>query len=344
MPGLSASRACFRRRGQGYGPGMPAPRAVITGGAGFLGSWVADELASRGYDVVCVDNLLTGRPENLADSQHELVVADVTQAIPVSGPIQLVLHLASPASPPAYLAHPTETLRVGSVGTENALELAREHRARFVMASTSEVYGDPEQHPQRESYWGNVNPIGPRSVYDEAKRYAEALTASYRRQHLVDAAIVRIFNTYGPRMRADDGRVVTTFLAQADRGEPLTVQGDGTQSRSLCFVTDTARGIVDLALSDEPGPVNLGRDDEVTVLELAKTVVELCRSSSRIEFVPRAVDDPQVRCPDLTVARTRLGWEPRVDLDDGLLRTRDWMRSLAALTERHGQHPVAQPR
>ena len=307
-----------------------SPRAVVTGGAGFLGSWVADELSGRGFDVVCVDNLLTGRRSNLDGSPHTLVVADVSEHVPVDGPVDLVLHLASPASPPAYLEKPLETLRVGSAGTENALELARRHGARFLLASTSEVYGDPEIHPQPETYWGNVNPIGPRSVYDEAKRYAEALTASYRREGLVDAAIVRLFNTYGPRMRTDDGRVVTNFLTQADRGAPLTVQGDGRQTRSLCFVEDTARGIVDLALSDAPGPVNLGRDAEVTVLDLARTVIELCGSESEIEFVPRAVDDPQVRCPDLGLARELLGWEPRVCLEDGLRRTLAWIREETA--------------
>jgi dTDP-glucose 4,6-dehydratase len=306
-------------------------RAVVTGGSGFLGSWVADDLGSRGYEVVCVDNLVTGQRANLAGSRHELVVADVTEGFDVSGPVDVVLHLASPASPPAYLARPVETLRAGSIGTQNALDLARRRRARFVLASTSEVYGDPVEHPQRESYWGNVNPVGPRAVYDEAKRYAEALTASYRREGLVDTGIVRIFNTYGPRMRADDGRVVTTFLTQAERGEPLTVQGDGSQTRSLCFVEDTARGIVTMALSSEPGPVNLGRDDEISVLELARTVIALCGGESHIQFVPRAVDDPQVRCPDLTLARTLLGWEPEVPLEDGLRRTWAWMRSEQAL-------------
>jgi dTDP-glucose 4,6-dehydratase len=313
-------------------------RAVVTGGAGFLGSWVADELGSRGFDVVCVDNLLTGRRSNLEDTRHRLVVADVTEPFDVEGPIDLVLHLASPASPPAYLAKPLETLRVGSVGTEHALELARRHGARFLMASTSEVYGDPEEHPQPETYWGHVNPNGPRSVYDEAKRYAEALTASYRREGLVDTAIVRIFNTYGPRMRIDDGRVVSTFLAQAVRGQPLTVQGDGRQTRSLCFAEDTARGIVAMALGDAAGPVNLGRDDEVAVLDLARTVIELCESSSEIRFVPRAVDDPQVRCPDLALARELLGWKPRVDLHEGLCRTLEWVR---AETERAGGAPAA---
>jgi dTDP-glucose 4,6-dehydratase len=306
---------------------MASPRAVLTGGAGFLGSWVADELAAHGHEVVCVDNLITGRRSNLAGTPHELVVADVSEPFDVDGPVDLVLHLASPASPPAYLAKPLETLRVGSAGTENALELARRNGARFLLASTSEVYGDPQEHPQRETYWGHVNPIGPRSVYDEAKRYAEALTASYRREGLVDTAIVRIFNTYGPRMRIDDGRVVTSFLSQAVRGEPLTVQGDGSQTRSLCFAEDTARGIVAMALGDAPGPVNLGRDAEGTVLDLARTIVDLCGSSSEIRFVPRAVDDPQVRCPDLTLARQLLGWEPEVDLAHGLERTLAWVRA-----------------
>src|SRR4051794_19770074 len=311
--GTMPSTGRFPRTGHGYRSPM-SPRAVVTGGAGFLGSWVADELAERGFEVVCVDNLITGRRSNLDGSPHRLVLADVSEHLPVDGPVDLVLHLASPASPPAYLAKPLETLRVGSAGTENALELARAHGARFVLASTSEVYGDPAVHPQQESYWGNVNPVGPRSVYDEAKRYAEALTASYRREGLVDAVIVRLFNTYGPRMRVDDGRVVTNFLTQALQGAPLTVQGDGRQTRSLCFVEDTARGIVDLALSDVPGPVNLGRDAEVTVLELARTVIEVCGSGSEIQHVARAVDDPQLRCPDLSRARELLGWEPRIEL------------------------------
>jgi dTDP-glucose 4,6-dehydratase len=317
-------------------------RAVVTGGAGFLGSWVADELARSGYDVVCVDNLLTGEASNLEGSPHELVLADVTEPFVVDGPVDLVLHLASPASPPAYLARPLETLRVGSAGTEHALELARRRGARFVLASTSEVYGDPAEHPQPESYWGNVNPIGPRSVYDEAKRYAEAVTASYRREGLVDAGIVRIFNTYGPRMRPDDGRVVSSFLVSADRGEPLIVQGDGTQTRSLCYAEDTARGIVAFALSAQTGPINIGNDAEVTVLDLARMIRDLCGSSSTIEFADRAVDDPQVRCPDLTVARTRLGWEPRVGLEDGLVRTRDWMRSATDTTHRQKRQAAAQ--
>ena len=318
----------------GTGTGTRMSRAVVTGGSGFLGSWVADELARLGFDVVCVDNLLTGRRSNLDGSPHQLVVADVTEPFEVDGPVDLVLHLASPASPPAYLAMPLQTLRAGSAGTENALELARRHGARFLLASTSEVYGDPAEHPQPETYWGNVNPIGPRSVYDEAKRYAEALTASYRRQGLVDAAIVRIFNTYGPRMRPDDGRVVSTFLDQADRGEPLTVQGDGSQTRSLCFVEDTARGIVAMALSDAMGPINLGRGAEITVLDLARLVITLCGSRSEIRLVPRAVDDPEVRCPDLSLARTLLGWEPRVTLEDGLRRTLAWLREERGATGR----------
>ena len=300
-------------------------RAVVTGGAGFLGSWVADELASRGHRVVCVDNFLTGDAANVAGSPHELVEADVSDAFDVDGQVDLVLHLASPASPPAYLARPLETLRVGSHGTEHALELARRKRARFVLASTSEVYGDPAEHPQPETYWGNVNPIGPRSVYDEAKRYAEALTASYRREGLVDAGIVRIFNSYGPRMRPDDGRVVSSFLVSAALGRPLTVHGDGSQTRSLCFVEDTARGIVAFAESAEHGPINIGNDHEVTVLALAETVRRICGSDARIEFVAPAEDDPRVRCPDLTEARTRLGWQPVVGLEEGLRRTRDWL-------------------
>jgi dTDP-glucose 4,6-dehydratase len=306
-----------------------ASRVVVTGGAGFVGSWVCEALLAGGAQVVAVDSFLTGSADNLAhlavDDRLQLVRADVSEALPVDGRVDAVLHLASPASPLHYLAHPTETLRVGSDGTRLALELAERHRARFVLASTSEVYGDPEQHPQPEDYWGNVNPIGPRSVYDEAKRFAEALTYSARREGRVDAGAVRIFNTYGPRMQLDDGRVVPAFLGQALRGEPLTVAGDGTQTRSLCFVEDTVRGILAFTASAEPGPVNLGNDHEITVLELAETVLRLTGSSSEIVFVDRPEDDPMVRCPDLTRARTLLGWGPTVPLEDGLRRTIAWV-------------------
>src|SRR4051794_16293222 len=307
------------RTGDGYRSPM-SRRAVVTGGAGFLGSWVADELAERGFEVVCVDNLLTGRRSNLDGSPHTLVLADVSEHSPVDGGADLVLHLASPASPPAYLAKPLETLRVGSAGTENALELARTHGARFVLASTSEVYGDPAVHPQPESYWGNVNPIGPRSVYDEAKRYAEALTMAYHRHQGVDTCIVRIFNTYGKRMRPNDGRAIPTFRRQAQANEPLTVFGDGSQTRSFCYVDDLIRGLVLLAESGEHLPVNIGNPQELTLLELAENVVRVTGAKSEIVFEALPVDDPQVRQPDITRARQLLGWEPQVGLEEGLRR------------------------
>src|SRR3954454_19280619 len=316
----------FPRTGHGYRSVM-SPRAVVTGGDGFLGSWVADELAERGFEVVCVDNLITGRRSNLDGSPHTLVLADVSEHLPVDGPVDLVLHLASPASPPAYLAKPLETLRVGSAGTENALELARAHGARFVLASTSEVYGDPAVHPQQESYWGNVNPVGPRSVYDEAKRYAEALTMAYRNERGVDTGIVRIFNTYGPRMRVDDGRAIPAFMSQALAGRPLTVAGDGSQTRSLCYVEDTVSGIVAMAAVDHPGPVNIGSQDEMTMLELAERIRELASSRSPIEFVDLPRDDPRVRRPDTTLAATVLGWAPQVSIEEGLKRTLEWFAS-----------------
>jgi dTDP-glucose 4,6-dehydratase len=302
-------------------------RVVVTGGAGFVGSWLCHRLLDEGATVWCVDSLVTGsraNVEHLDPAAFTLVVADICEGIPVSGPVDLVLHLASPASPVHYHRLPLETLRVGSVGTTNALELAAEHGARFLLASTSEVYGDPLEHPQRESYWGHVNPVGPRSVYDEAKRYAEAVTAAYRRSRGVDTAIARIFNTYGPRMAVADGRVIPTFIRQALDGEPLTVAGDGRQSRSLCYVEDTVDGLLRLALSNLTGPVNIGNDEETTVLRLADTVRELVGSSSPVRFVDLPEDDPRLRRPDLTTARTRLGWRPTTPLDQGLKRTVQW--------------------
>jgi dTDP-glucose 4,6-dehydratase len=303
-------------------------RAVVTGGAGFLGSHLCETLLARGWRVACLDNFLTGTPANVAALTgrpgFELVHCDVTENMHVRGEVDLVLHFASPASPVDYLEMPIETLRVGSVGTERALALARDKRARFVLASTSEVYGDPQVHPQGEDYWGHVNPIGPRGVYDEAKRYGEALVTAYRSTHGVDTGIVRIFNTYGPRMRPYDGRAIPTFIRQALAGEPVTVAGDGSQTRSVCFVDDLVAGVLALAAADHPGPVNLGNPHERSVLEIAEDVLAATGSASRIEFVPRPVDDPEVRRPDTTRARELLGWEPRVPWAEGLSRTVEW--------------------
>jgi nucleoside-diphosphate-sugar epimerase len=300
-------------------------RMVVLGGGGFLGSHLCDQLLARGDEVVCVDDFSTGRPSNVAHLEGRpdftLVRADIATEVPVDGPVDGVFNLASPASPPDYLSLPLETLAVGSEGTRHGLELARHHGARFLLASTSEVYGDPEVHPQTESYWGNVNSVGPRSVYDEAKRFAEALAMAHHRTLGTDVAIVRIFNTYGPRLRPDDGRVVSNFLVQALNGEPLTVYGDGSQTRSLCYVDDEVRGLIALFDSDLTGPVNIGNPDEYTVLELAHTVVELLGSPSAIVHLPLPVDDPTRRRPDITLARTALGWEPTTGLREGLART-----------------------
>jgi len=303
-------------------------RAVVTGGAGFLGSHLCEALLARDVEVVCLDNFLTGMPENVAHlMEHQrfrLVRCDVSEYVHVPGPVDLVLHLASPASPADYLRMPIETLKVGSLGTLHTLGMAREKGARYVLASTSEVYGDPLEHPQAESYWGNVNPVGPRGVYDEAKRFSEALTTAYRLSRDTDTGIVRIFNTYGPRLRPGDGRAIPTFLAQALAGEPLTVAGDGSQTRSVCYVDDTVAGIIALALSEEPDPVNIGNPQEISMIDLARRIIDLTGSSSPIEFVPLPVDDPKVRRPDTTRARTLLGWEPTVGLDAGLRRTLRW--------------------
>ena len=309
--------------------------AVVTGGAGFVGSWLCERLLADGYRVWCVDSLITGARQNVAhllpDACFTFVETDVCAPFDVPGPVDLVFHLASPASPVHYLRLPLETLQVGSAGTTNALELAARHGARFLMASTSEVYGDPLEHPQRESYWGNVNPIGPRSVYDEAKRFSEALTTAYREHRGVDTVIARIFNTYGPRMADHDGRVVPTFVQQALDDEPLTIAGDGTQTRSLCFVEDTVDGLVRLASSDSPGPVNIGNDQEFTVLEIAELIRELTGSSSPITFVDLPTDDPKVRRPDITRARETLGWTPRTPAREGLSQTLRWMTGEPAL-------------
>jgi len=314
-------------------------RAVVTGGAGFLPSHLCDRLRARGYEVVAVDNFLTGKRANIAhladDPGFTFVEADVSVALPVDdvidggldGGVDAVLHFASAASPPEYLAHPLETLDVGSLGTRRALDLALAHGARFLLASTSEIYGDPLVHPQPESYWGNVNSIGPRSVYDEAKRFAEALTMAYHRVHGLDVKIVRIFNTYGPRLSLADGRVVSNFLDQAMRGVPLTIFGDGTQTRSFCYVEDEVRGIVGLLESDHVGPMNLGNPDEFTMLELAELVLELTGSTSELVFEPLPTDDPRQRRPDITLAERVLGWRPEIGLREGLSRTHDWYRS-----------------
>ena len=305
-------------------------RAVVTGGAGFLGSHLCERLVADGYEVICLDNFVTGTPANVAHlaetGPFRLVRSDVTEHVYVAGEVDLVLHFASPASPVDYLRLPIHTLKVGAIGTLHTLGLAREKGARFVLASTSEAYGDPQVHPQPESYWGHVNPVGPRGVYDEAKRFAEAMTMAYRRTHGVDTGIVRIFNTYGPRMRPDDGRAIPTFIRQALAGQPLTVAGDGLQTRSVCYVDDLVEGIVRLARSPLAGPVNIGNPQELTVLALAERIRDLVGAVSPVEFVPRPQDDPTVRQPDIALARAELGWEPRVPLDEGLKTTIAWMR------------------
>ncbi len=306
-------------------------RALVTGGAGFLGSHLCDRLIAEGWDVVCVDSLLTGREDNmgqlLGHERFEYMAYDVTEPFAFDGELDRVLHLASPASPVDYLRWPIETLRVGALGTLHALELARAKEATFFLASTSETYGDPLVHPQPETYWGNVNPVGPRSVYDEAKRYAEAATMAYHRAHGLPVSIARIFNTYGPRMRRKDGRAVPTFIQQAMAGEPLTVHGDGTQTRSLCFVDDLIEGLYRLIESEQVGPVNVGNPNEITVMQLAEAIRDAAGSSSPIVNVERPVDDPEMRRPDISLARELLGWEPAVPLADGLARTIGWAKT-----------------
>ena len=300
------------------------PTSLVTGGAGFLGSHLCDRLLSDGHRVICVDNLDTGTLENIEhirSGDFVFLEHDMTRHLDIAEPLDEVFHLASPASPIDYLRLPLHTLKVGSYGTHNALGLAKKHRARFLLASTSEVYGDPQVHPQREDYWGHVNPIGPRGVYDEAKRYAEALTMAYHRQQGVDTHIVRIFNTYGPRMRPKDGRAIPTFLRQASEGAPLTVFGEGSQTRSFCFVTDLIEGLVRLIRSDEHDPVNIGNPEEYTILQLAEAVLEATGSPSEIVYEALPQDDPTVRQPDITRARGILGWEPTIGLADGLRMT-----------------------
>ena len=306
-------------------------RVLVTGGAGFLGSHLCDRLLAEGHEVVAMDNLLTGNKRNIAHLEgkkaFQFVLHDVTKFVSVDGPLEAVLHFASPASPIDYLELPIQTLKVGSLGTHNALGLAQAKKARFLLASTSEVYGDPLVHPQPETYWGNVNPIGPRGVYDEAKRFAEAITMAYQRANGVDTRIVRIFNTYGERMRPRDGRVVPALIGQALAGEPMTVFGDGSQTRSFCYVSDLIDGIYRLLLSAEREPVNIGNPAELSVLDFAKTIRTLTRTKSEIVFKPLPVDDPRVRQPDISKARTRLGWEPKVRLEEGLRRTIEYFRS-----------------
>jgi dTDP-glucose 4,6-dehydratase len=302
-----------------------AVRTVITGGAGFIGSHLCERFLQRGDDVICVDNLITGSLENIEplrrNPHFEFLHHDISHPLEFDGPIDQVLHFASPASPVDYLKYPIQTLKVGSLGTHNTLGLAKLKGAKFLLASTSEVYGDPEQHPQREDYWGNVNPVGVRGVYDEAKRFAEAMTMAYHRSHKVNTRIIRIFNTYGPRMRLSDGRVLPNFMGQALRGEPLTVYGDGSQTRSFCYVDDLVEGIVRLLDADFHEPVNVGNPDEITILEFAREIVALTGGKTSIEFRPLPQDDPRLRKPDISRARQLLGWTPKIDRHEGLART-----------------------
>src|ERR671918_1538033 len=305
-------------------------RIVVTGAAGFIGSHLAEALVARGHSVVGIDNLLTGDMANVAhlrDRDFQFIRHDVTRYIDVDGPVDFVLHWASPASPIDYLELPIQTMKVGSLGTHNALGLAKAKGAGFMLASTSEVYGDPLEHPQKETYWGNVNPIGPRGVYDEAKRFAEAITVAYHRYHGLDTKIVRIFNTYGPRMRVRDGRAVPEFISQCLRNEDVTVFGDGRQTRSFCYISDLVDGIIRLMLSNTNDPVNIGNPAEMTIEEIARVIIEMTGSKSKIVYKPLPEDDPKVRKPDITRARTLLGWEPKVDLREGLTSTIDYFRT-----------------
>jgi dTDP-glucose 4,6-dehydratase len=306
------------------------PRAVITGAAGFIGSHLSEALLDRGYSVIGVDNLATGNTDNISHLRGRdftFIKHDVTNYIYIEGPVDVVLHWASPASPIDYLELPIPTLKVGALGTHKALGLAKAKGSKFVIASTSEVYGDPLEHPQKESYWGNVNPVGPRGVYDEAKRFAEAMTMAYHRYHGVDTKIVRIFNTYGPRMRLHDGRAVPAFMSQALRGEDVTIFGSGKQTRSFCYVSDLVNGIVRLMESAENDPVNIGNPHEMTIEDIARTIIRMTGSKSQIVYRPLPEDDPKVRQPDITRARTLLGWEPRVSLEEGLTKTLEYFRT-----------------
>jgi dTDP-glucose 4,6-dehydratase len=309
------------------------PRALVTGGAGFLGSHLCDALLAQGYSVVAVDNLLTGRISNIEhlrrEGHFEFLQLDINRQFDC-GEVNYVFHFASPASPVDYMVHGIETLKVGSLGTLHALEIAQKYHAKYLVSSTSECYGDPLEHPQKETYWGNVNSIGPRSVYDEAKRFTEALTMAFQRYHAVDTRIVRIFNTYGPRMQLNDGRVIPNFMKQAFRGDDLTVYGDGSQTRSFCYVSDEIEGILRLAEADEHFPVNIGNPDEFTILECARRVIDITGSKSHIRYDKLPQDDPKQRRPDITKARTLLGWEPRIDLDTGLRMSLDYFREAVA--------------
>ncbi|MFQ5693140.1 MAG: UDP-glucuronic acid decarboxylase family protein [Nitrospinota bacterium] len=308
---------------------MAAPRSLVTGGAGFLGSHLCERLLAEGHEVICMDNFITGRAENVAhlsSGRFHLIDYNVTHFLAVPGPLDNIFHFASPASPVDYLEYSIQTLKVGALGTLNALGLAKAKGATLVLASTSEVYGDPLEHPQREDYWGNVNPIGPRGVYDEAKRYAEALVMAYHRVHGLSTRIARIFNTYGPRMRLRDGRAVPTLLGQALRGEPLTVFGDGSQTRSFCYISDLVEGIVRLSRSDCAEPVNLGNPSEISINDLARLITRMTGNRSPVEYHPLPADDPKVRRPDITRARELLGWTPVVDLEEGLRRTVAYFR------------------
>jgi len=307
------------------------PTSLVTGGAGFLGSHLCERLLAEGHRVICVDNLLTGRRENiaglLADPRFRFEHHDISKPLEIGEKVDRVLHFASPASPVDYLELPIQTLKVGSLGTHNSLGLAKAHGARFLLASTSEVYGDPLVHPQPESYWGNVNPVGPRGVYDEAKRFAEAMTMAYHRYHGVDTKIVRIFNTYGPRMRLNDGRAVPAFMSQVLRNEDVTVFGDGSQTRSFTYITDLVDGILRLMLSSENDPVNIGNPVEMTIKQIAETIIKMTGSTSKIVYRPLPTDDPKQRRPDITRARELLGWEPKVQLEEGLVKTIEYFRT-----------------
>ena len=313
-----------------FGSKLSDKTAVVTGGAGFLGSHLCDRLLSEGFRVIAIDNFITGSPDNVehlaGDPNFRLIRQNVSEFIFVPGTVDFVFHFASPASPIDYLEHPIPTLKVGALGTHNSLGLAKDKGAKFLLASTSECYGDPLVHPQNEDYWGNVNPIGPRGVYDEAKRFAEAMTMAYHRYHGMDTKIVRIFNTYGPRMRLRDGRVVPTFISQALANEPLTIFGDGSQTRSFCFVSDLIEGVFRLAMSDQHGPVNIGNPIEMTIREFAEKIISITGATGGITFKELPVDDPKVRQPDITRARELFGWEPRVDFASGIRSTIDYFR------------------
>lgn len=305
-------------------------KILITGGAGFLGSHLCDRFLADNHEVICVDNLITGSRSNIEhlkpNPRFRFLEHNIAKPLELGEPLDYVLHFASPASPPDYLKYPIQTLKVGSLGTLNALGIAKAKKAKFMLASTSEVYGDPQVHPQPESYWGHVNPVGPRGVYDEAKRFAEAMTMAYHREHAVDTRLLRIFNTYGPRMRMNDGRAIPNFIAQSLRGEPITIYGEGKQTRSFCYIDDLVEGIVRLMQSSSSDPVNLGNPGEYTVLQLARQIVEMTRSRSKLVFLPLPQDDPKQRCPDISVAKRLLKWQPVTPLAEGLQKTINWFR------------------